>query len=257
MKKFQRHAVQYLINHNVRNYGGRKPSNEEIDFERTPNNYFLTPESHGRSAQEIKKYYNDTLKNYYQYGSKKLVTLVEWITTAPPGLTESQEHEFFEKSYNFFNSLYGEQNCVVAVVHSDEKVFDHKGVKRYGQNHMHYCFIPAIINTDKKISHKASKYEYRVCADRLFKKKDLLQFHPLYQQYLDTHLDFKCVVHKSEIGKSYLQNYRSVEHLKDKTKIDLAREHIKELEQTVERSQVRDHVWGGSGSWGSSSWGTK
>lgn len=255
MKKFKAPSVQYIIMHNTRSYGNKKPSNEEIDFSRSKDNYYLTPESHGRTPKEIKEYYKETIAQYYQYGSKRLVTAVEWICTAPKGLSEDQRREFFKTTYDFLNSLYGEDNCFLAIVHKDEKVFDFKGNKVHGEDHLHYSFIPAVKVSNKNPRYKVSHYEYKICADTLFKKKDLLQFHPLYQQYLDTHLDFKCVVHKSEIGKSYLQNYKSVEHLKDQTKINLARDRIRELEETIERSHEREHTWGGSSDWGSSTWG--
>ena len=96
MKKFKQQSVPYLIMHNTRNYGTRKPGNEEIDFTRTKENYFLTPESHGRTPQEIKQYYKDTIGQYYQYGSKRLITAVEWVCTAPKGLSEEQRREFFK-----------------------------------------------------------------------------------------------------------------------------------------------------------------
>ena len=257
MKKFKKQSVPYLIMHNTRGYGDKKPGNEEIDFNRTKDNYYLTPESHGRTQQEIKKYYRDTIGQYYQYGSTRLVTAVEWICTAPTSLSEDQRREFFKATYDFLNSLYGEQNCFSAIVHKDEKVFDYRGKKVAGEDHLHYSFIPAVQVTDKNPKHKVSKYEYKVCADKLFKKKDLLNFHPLYQKYLDDQLSFKAIVHKSEVGKSYMHNYQTVQHLKDQTKIDLARDRIRELEQTIERSHERDHIWGESGNWGSSSWGIK
>ena len=256
MKKFKQQSVPYIIMHNTRSYGIKKPGNEDIDFSRSKDNYFLTPVIHGRTPQEIKHYYKETIGQYYQYGSKRLVTAVEWVCTAPPGLSEEQRREFFQATYDFLNSMYGEQNCIMAVVHKDEKVFDYRGKKVAGEDHMHYTFIPAVKVTDTNPKHKVSKFEYKVCADKLFKKKDLLNFHPMYQEYLDTHLPFKAVVHKSEIGKGYLNNYKTVEHLKDKTKISLARERIHELEHTLERTQTRDHVWGGSGTWGSASWGS-
>ncbi len=256
MKKFKASSVAYLIRHNTREYGNRKPSNDDIDFSRSEENYFLTSKSHGRTSKEIQKYYKETISEYYQYGSKRLVTAVEWVCTAPAGLTEDQKKEFFRATYDFLNSLYGEKNCILAIVHKDEKVHDFEGNIRAGEDHLHYTFIPTVKVTDNNPNHRVSRYEYKVCADQLFKKKDMLQFHPNYQQYLDDHLGFHCTVHKSEVGKSYLQDYKSVQHLKDATKLDIARDRIHELERGIEKYRDREHVWGGSGGWGNPSWGS-
>ena len=91
-------------------------------------------------------YYQKRLSEIYVFGRSDVVTACEWVVTAPKDLRPDQYDAFFRASYAFLNSLYGEQNCIQAVVHNDEGVKDSAGHIVQGKAHMHYLFIPAVKN---------------------------------------------------------------------------------------------------------------
>lgn len=148
--------LTYQLRHNARETAN--PSNKEIDPERSGENYYLTPESHGRTAAECKEYYEKRLSEIYRVDSSRLVTACSWVVTAPKDLDPSQEREFFEASYRFITEICGgEDACIQAVVHCDEKIRGPDGGFAYGANHMHLVFIPEVAN--KKFITKQDKFK--------------------------------------------------------------------------------------------------
>ena len=83
---------------------------------------------------------------------------------------QEQYDDFFLAVYDFLENRYGEENVVQAVVHDDEG----------GQPHLHFCFVPVV--EDKK--HEEG---YKVCANDVLDRRELRNFHPDLQRYLDEH----------------------------------------------------------------------
>lgn len=70
----------------------------------------------------------------------------------------------------FLENRYGKENVIQAIVHDDEG----------GQPHLHFCFVPVV--EDPK--HDEG---YKVCANEVLDRRELRNFHPDLQRYLDEH----------------------------------------------------------------------
>ena len=261
IEKYTDNAVTYELKHNTREHS-HPPKNIDIDADRSSQNYFLTPESHGRTARESKTYYNQRLKEVYKYNRADVKTACQWVITAPADLNPKDQQRFFEETYNFLNSLYGEKNCIQCVVHCDEGVKNKAGEIIAGRNHLHYMFLPVVKNNKFMKVNKngnltaASKFEEKVCADDIIKPKHLQSFHPNFQKWLDDK-GIKCTVYSGITGGKN----KSVSELKELTR---AKEHIKELEaenkqlkekvKDLENKLTKNHV-NSNEQWGSFNWG--
>ena len=141
-------SVEYTLHHCFRSFN--KPSrNKEIDATLTRNNYSLTPESRGNTTGECMEYYKRLLENTFIYGKgadREIVKCLEWSIQAPADLAPEQKPEFFKACYDYMNSLYGEENCIAAVVHTDEIMRNAKG-ERVSHDHLHYLAVPRVKNT--------------------------------------------------------------------------------------------------------------
>lgn len=76
---------------------------------------------------------------------------------------------FFAR-YHLHEDRYGEENVVQAIVHDDEG----------GQPHLHFCFVPVV---------EDPKHEqgYKICANDVLDRRELRNFHPDLQRYLNEH----------------------------------------------------------------------
>lgn len=268
-EKFTDNAVIFKMRHITRE-SPRPPKNIDIDPARSQNNYSLHPADRGSSARENKNYYNQRLKEVYHYKRADVKTACQWIITAPNDLSPEQEESFFRETYNYLNSLYGEKNCIQAIVHYDEGVRNKNGELIEGRPHLHYMFIPVIENKNYMQPNKkgnittASKYKEKVCADKLINKWHLKIFHPEFQKWLDER-GIRCTVHSGITGGKN----KSVEELKYITReLERARECIQELEKEntalkekvhslekqitkqQEREIEKSSGWGNSSGWG-------
>lgn len=90
-----------------------------------------------------------------------------WVITLPKTIKENSQEEklFFQESYNFLKNKYGEKNIVSAYVHKDEVT-----------PHMHFCFIPVVIDKKKNIE--------KVSAKECVTREDLKNFHNELNNYM-------------------------------------------------------------------------
>ena len=90
-----------------------------------------------------------------------------WVITLPKTIKENSEEEklFFQESYNFLKNRYGEKNIISSYVHKDEVT-----------PHMHFCFVPVVIDKKKNIE--------KVSAKELITKKELNSFHKDLNNYM-------------------------------------------------------------------------
>lgn len=270
MEKYTDSQVLYKLKHVTRE-SGKLPSNIDIDHSLSGKNYSLAPPDRGTTARENKRYYNKRMKEIYKYGRSDVNTAVQWVITAPKDLPVEQEKAFFTESYCYLNSLYGEQNCIQCVVHVDEGVTDQFGTHIAGAHHMHYTFIPVVENKSylkpnkKGNISKQNAFQEKISSDALLTKKHLQQFHPRYQEWLDSHGINATVYSGITGGKN-----RTVAELKMETKEllkakeqiqnltlenETLKETIKSLEKQLEQAKTVDtEMEWGSGS--TSSWGT-
>lgn len=170
--KFTVGAVYNQLRHNLRQIA--HSSNPDIDPVRLRQDYVLSPDR-GMSDYD---YFCERLSQLYVYGRDDVKVMAGWVVTAPQDLEQEQYDDFFLAVYDFLENRYGEENVIQAVVHDDEG----------GQPHLHFCFVPVV--EDKK--HEEG---YKVCANDVLDRRELRNFHPDLQRYLDEHgLEDACVM---------------------------------------------------------------
>ena len=203
ISKFGRYEAGRLLAHY--NRIENSPDNLDIDPERTPGNYSLTPylsvsreeyqssrDARMRAFKEEKEHYKQRLSEVFCYNRADVKTLVDCVVTLPEEVRERDDAEiFFETVYEFLANRYGgvskdgrsPPNVISATVHSDESTL--------GQPHLHFSFIP-VVEIDKvrlmeKKNHikEMEMYDYKVSAKEVCGKKDLATLHQDLQAYLD------------------------------------------------------------------------
>lgn len=85
--------------------------------------------------------------------------MCDWIVTAPKELTPEELPLFFNETFKFLNNRYGKENVISAYVHMDETT-----------PHIHYAFVPVVIDKKKGIP--------KLSAKERITRKDLNTFHP-------------------------------------------------------------------------------
>ncbi len=162
--KYTRGAMGHMLKHYERAKDGEgnylKFGNQEIDANRTGQNYNLAPEHNQLD------FIHKRLSEVYCMNRKDVNVMCSWVVTAPEDLKPEQEKQFFQESYAFLESKYGRENVVSAYVHKDEKT-----------PHMHFCFMPVVAD-HKRNGEKISAKE---CVTRM----DLERFHEELQCHLD------------------------------------------------------------------------
>ena len=176
-KKHNNAAVYGVLKHNNRET--QKPSNVDIDPQRTKLNYNLAPPDRGNTLAENKAYYSQRLDEVYHYKRDTLVICCEWVITAPKDLPESEEKAFFTACYNFFNEQYGEKNVIHCSVHCDEGIKNNQGKIVYGKPHVHYMFIPVVQCEEKH------GFVEKVCCKERMTRNHLLNIHPQLNDFLE------------------------------------------------------------------------
>ena len=112
----------------------------------------------------------DPKSELYCYNRDDVKVMAGWIVTAPQDLNPERYDNFFCATYDFLENRYGKENVVQAIVHDDEG----------GQPHLHFCFIP--VEEDPK-----HEQGYKICANDVLDRRELRNFHPDLQRYLDEH----------------------------------------------------------------------
>ncbi|HDR4949176.1 TPA: plasmid recombination protein [Bacillus cereus] len=173
-------------------------SNLDIDNERSDLNYDLC-EKEGDTLSRM----NQRLSEVYVLKRNDVKVCADWVVTLPEnlkGISEKEQREFFEKTYEFLANRYGgEKNVLSANVHMDETT-----------PHMHFAFMPVV--WDEK------KQREKVSAKEVLTRKELKTFH----QDLDIFL-------KQEIPHIYKEGI-----LNEKT---IGFETVKELKRYAEEIQ--------------------
>lgn len=163
VKKFSEAEVINQLRHIERTI--YNPTNEDIDMDKTPLNYSLSPQREVSSFN----YYKHRKSELHCMNRKDVKTMAGWIITAPADLSANEHNFFFSSCYDFLKNRYGEKNVIQAIVHGDES----------GQPHLHFCFIPATSD----IKHGGEK----ICAKEILNRTELQNFHPALQKHLTEH----------------------------------------------------------------------
>ena len=160
--KFTAGAVRNQLRHNAREI--EHSSNQDINPTRCNFDYEL---SHDRGMSDY-DYFLQRKGELYCYGREDVKVMAGWVVTAPQDLSPARQEDFFQAVYDFLENRYGAENVVQAIVHNDEG----------GQPHLHFCFIP--VTEDRK-----HEQGYKICANDVLNKRELRNFHPDLQRYLD------------------------------------------------------------------------
>ena len=150
MEKYHKQDVAPIEKENERdeNY---EATNQQIDSERTKNNYRFTP-YFGKTYTE---FINGRIKELGLSPRKDAVVMNSFVVgsdkTFFDGLAKIEQYNFFSDCYQFFAERYGEENIIAAVVHNDETT-----------PHMHLNLIPVT-------------KDGRLCSKQLFDKPQLQQ----------------------------------------------------------------------------------
>ena len=123
-------------------------SNHDIDPKRLERDYILSPD---RGMTEY-DYFLQRKSELYCYNRNDVKVMVGWIVTAPQDLDPERYDNFFYATYNFLANHYGEENVVQAIVHDPKH-----------------------------------EQGYKICANDVLDRRELRNFHPDLQRYLNEH----------------------------------------------------------------------
>lgn len=161
-EKFTRNGTANLFAHFDRTL--KNNSNKDIKPEQTHLNYNLAPDKIS-SPNEILK---NRLTQVKVLRRKDVNVLCSWVVTLPKDFN-GDEKAFFQATYDFLEKKYGAKNVVSAWVHKDETT-----------PHMHFAFIPVVIDRNKQIE--------KVSAKECVTKYDLMTFHSELQNHIENTL---------------------------------------------------------------------
>ncbi|MBJ8073640.1 MobV family relaxase [Bacillus cereus] len=195
-------------------------SNQDIDNERSHLNYDLC-EKEGDTLSRM----NDRLSEVHCLNRKDVKVCADWAVTLPDslkGISENEQHEFFEKTYEFLKNRYGgEKNVLSANIHNDETT-----------PHMHFAFMPVV--WDEK------KQREKVSAKEVLTRKDLKTFHQDLDKFLKKeipHIYKEGILNDKTIGVDTVKDLKKHSEEIQKQKDDMDAE-FKGHEQKLEK-QIR------------------
>lgn len=140
-----------------------KFKNQDIDKSKSYLNYNLAPNKNLTQREIL----NNRLSEVKVLKRDDVNVTCNWVITLPKTIKKDSEEEklFFQESYNFLKNKYGEKNIVSSYVHKDEV-----------SPHMHFCFIPVVIDKKKNIE--------KVSAKECITREDLKKFHKELNNYM-------------------------------------------------------------------------
>ncbi|ANS52591.1 hypothetical protein BM86_14200 [Bacillus thuringiensis] len=213
-------------------------SNLDIDNERSDSNYDLC-EKEGDTLSRM----NQRLSEVHALKRNDLKVCADWVVTLPEnlkGISEKEQREFFEKTYEFLANRYGgEKNVLSANVHMDETT-----------PHIHFAFMPVV--WDEK------KQREKVSAKEVLTRKELKTFHQDLDTFLKQeipHIYKEGILNDKTIGVDTVKDLKKyaeeIEKQKDQQKADATAEMkvfkepkkvLKRIEDSVEKTLFGDKV---------------
>lgn len=186
---------------------------------------------------------NQRLSEVHVFKRNDLKVCADWVVTLPEnlkGISEKEQQEFFEKTYEFLTNRYGgEKNVLSANVHMDETT-----------PHMHFAFMPVV--WDEK------KQREKVSAKEVLTRKDLRGFHQELDAFLKQeipHIYKGGVLNDKTIGvdtvKELKKHANEIKKQKDQQKANATAEMkvfkepkriLRRIEDSVEKTFFGDKV---------------
>nr|WP_180544679.1 MobV family relaxase [Bacillus thuringiensis] len=210
-------------------------SNLDIDNERSDLNYDLC-EKEGDTLSRM----NQRLSEIHALKRNDLKVCADWVVTLPEnlkGISEKEQREFFEKTYEFLANRYGgEKNVLSANVHMDETT-----------PHMHFAFMPVV--WDEK------KQREKVSAKEVLTRKELKTFHQDLDAFLKQEIPYiykEGILNDKTIGVDTVKDLKKyaeeIQKQKEQQKADATAEIkvFKEPKQVLKKIEVffkENDVW--------------
>ncbi len=158
-EKYTAGAIGHMLAHYDRTHSS---STSKIDESKTFLNYNLAAKDQPLSQLD---FIHKRLSEIKVLKRKDVNVMCDWIVTAPQELAKDELPLFFEETYNFLNDRYGKENVISAYVHLDETT-----------PHIHYAFVPVVMDKKKNIPKLSAKERVPV--------RELKTFHPDLTKYM-------------------------------------------------------------------------
>lgn len=152
LEKYTAAAAGHMFAHYDRTHSS---STSNIDESRTHLNYNLAEKDQPISCLD---FLHKRMSEIKVLKRANVNVMCDWVITAPESLTPEELPLFFDECYKFLNNRYGKENVITAPVHMGET-----------SPHIHYAFVPVVI--DKK------KWIPKLSAKERITRKDLSTFH--------------------------------------------------------------------------------
>ena len=159
LEKYTAAATGHMLAHYDRTHSS---STSNIDESRTAMNYDLAETDQPLPALD---FLHNRMSEIKVLKRANVNVLCDWVITAPESLTPEELPLFFDECYKFLNNRYGKENVITAPVHMDET-----------SPHIHYAFVPVVIDKKKGIP--------KLSAKECITKKDLNTFHQDMTKYM-------------------------------------------------------------------------
>lgn len=162
MAHFEKYTAG-AIGHMLAHYDRTHPSStSKIDELKTFLNYNLAAKDQPLSQLD---FIHKRLSEIKVLKRKDVNVMCDWIVTAPQELSKDELPLFFAETYKFLNERYGRENVISACVHLDETT-----------PHIHYAFVPVVMDKKKNIP--------KLSAKECVPVRELKTFHPDLTKYM-------------------------------------------------------------------------
>lgn len=158
-EKYSAGAIGHMLAHYDRTHSS---STSKINESKTFLNYNLAAKDQPLSQLD---FIHKRLSEIKVLKRKDVNVMCDWIVTAPQELAKDELPLFFAETYKFLNDRYGKENVISAYVHLDETT-----------PHIHYAFVPVVMDKKKNIPKLSAKERVPV--------RELKTFHPDLTKYM-------------------------------------------------------------------------
>lgn len=158
-EKYTAGAIGHMLAHYDRTHSS---STSKINESKTFLNYNLAAKDQPLSQLD---FIHKRLSEIKVLKRKDVNVMCDWIVTASQELAKDELPLFFAETYKFLNDRYGKENVISAYVHLDETT-----------PHIHYAFVPVVMDKKKNIPKLSAKERVPV--------RELKTFHPDLTKYM-------------------------------------------------------------------------
>lgn len=192
VEKFKAAAVGGVLAHILRKLTAdklpRNFSNENVDKSKRHLNYRLDS-----NASPFDAYKSILARDNVKVQKRKdLNTFCSVCLTLPDDVKPEDEKRFFQLAYEFLRKRYAPfNNVVIAEVHKDETAGEHPG-----RPHMHFVFVPLVL--DEKHKKKTKQERHKVCVKEVITLADLKTLHQDCDKYMAQELGYRVSILNDE-----------------------------------------------------------